>query len=198
MPRPGHRRLGGHPGGRAPSRSASCRSTRARASAATASRSTRPTWPGSPAATPAGRFRLVELAQDINAEMPDYVDRAASSTPSTPAGSRCGTPTSSPSASPTSRTSVTSASPRPCEVLAQLARRGVRVRFHDPFVDRVSRARPAAAPHAGSRRRSAAGVDAVALLTPHDQYDLESGDASMPGWSSTPATRSAAATTTRW
>ena len=74
--RPRHRRLGGHRRGRRPSRSGSCGSPRARASAATACRSTRATCPGRVrAARSAASFRFVELANDINDHMPDYVVR---------------------------------------------------------------------------------------------------------------------------
>jgi UDP-N-acetyl-D-glucosamine dehydrogenase len=56
--------------------------------------------------------------------------------------------------------------------LAQLARRGLQVSFHDPFVTRLRS-------HQLNLRRSAltsanlAAADLVVLLTPHSSYDLE-------------------------
>ncbi len=58
------------------------------------------------------------------------------------------------------------------ETLAQLARRGVQVSYHDPFVPRLTS-------HQLSLRRSAltaanlAAADLVVVLTPHSTYDLE-------------------------
>jgi UDP-N-acetyl-D-glucosamine dehydrogenase len=57
-------------------------------------------------------------------------------------------------------------------VMSILQRRGVKLTFHDPFVEVVA---------VGGRRlarteltpRAVAGADLVALLTPHSTYDLE-------------------------
>jgi UDP-N-acetyl-D-glucosamine dehydrogenase len=57
-------------------------------------------------------------------------------------------------------------------VLEQLARRGARITFHDPFVRRVDR-------HGLRLRRTALSdtalrsADCVVVLTPHDSYDLD-------------------------
>ena len=58
-----------------PSRSATCASPRAPASAATACPSTRATCRGGSAARSGQTFRFVELANDVNDHMPDYVVR---------------------------------------------------------------------------------------------------------------------------
>jgi UDP-N-acetyl-D-glucosamine dehydrogenase len=116
-------------------------------------------------------FRLVELAQDINAEMPAYVTRRIIDA----LGERgialrdahvlaLGV-TYKPDVGDLRESAAV-------ETLAQLARRGVRVSFHDPFVQRLSH-------HHLNLRRTAltsaniASADMVVLLTPHTSYDLE-------------------------
>ena len=117
------------------------------------------------------RFRLVELAQDINTEMPTYVTRRIVDA----LGER-GVPLRD------ARVLVLGASYKPnvgdlresaaVKTMAQLARRGVRVSFHDPHVARVH--------EDGLRLRrcrltktALQEADAVAILTPHDDYDLD-------------------------
>ncbi len=117
-------------------------------------------------------FKLVEMAQDINAGMPEYVasriidalnDRGVSVKDA--------------------RVLVLGVTYKPdvgdvresaaIEVMAKLSRRGAQVRFHDPFVTEV-------AEHGLKLRRSALtsaalrDADLVAVLTPHGSYDLDS------------------------
>jgi UDP-N-acetyl-D-glucosamine dehydrogenase len=117
------------------------------------------------------RFRLVELAQDINAAMPDFVTRRIIDT----LGERgvalrdakvlaLGV-TYKPNVGDLRESAAV-------ETLAQLVRRGVQVTFHDPFVARLDS-------HGLRLRRTRLGraaleaVDAVAVLTPHDSYDFD-------------------------
>ena len=117
------------------------------------------------------RFRLVELAQDINADMPDYVTRRIVDA----LGTR-GVPLRD------ARVLALGVTYKPnvgdlresaaVRTLAQLARRGVDVRFHDPYVAKVE--------SAGLRlrrtrlsNRAIREADAVIVLTPHDSYDFD-------------------------
>ena len=117
------------------------------------------------------RFRLVELAQDINAEMPDYVCRRIVDS----LGERG-------IALRDARVLALGVTYKPnvgdlresaaVETLAQLARRGVEVSYHDPFVARLD------TDGLALRRTRLSGkalraADAVVVLTPHDVYDLE-------------------------
>lgn len=116
-------------------------------------------------------FRLVELAQDINAEMPTYVTRRIIDA----LGERG-------VALRDAKVLALGVTYKPdvgdlresaaVETLAQLARRGLQVSYHDPFVPRLRS-------HQLNLRRSAltsanlAAADLVVLLTPHSSYDLE-------------------------
>jgi UDP-N-acetyl-D-glucosamine dehydrogenase len=117
-------------------------------------------------------FRLVETAQDINANMPSYV-----ATRVVDALSDHGKPikgakvfalgvTYKPDVGDLRESAAV-------EVLARLSRKGARVAFHDPFVSEVR-------DHGVYLRRSALsraaleGADIVLLLTPHSTYDLDS------------------------
>jgi UDP-N-acetyl-D-glucosamine dehydrogenase len=116
-------------------------------------------------------FRLVELAQDINAEMPAYVTRRIIDA----LGERG-------IALRDARVLALGVTYKPdvgdlresaaVEALAQLARRGVQVAYHDPYVQRLRS-------HNLNLRRAAltpaniAAADMVVLLTPHTSYDLE-------------------------
>jgi nucleotide sugar dehydrogenase len=116
-------------------------------------------------------FRLVELARDLNAQMPEYVARrvveAINAHGKSVRGARVlalGV-TYKPNVGDIRESAAIS-------VLGLLARKGARVAFHDPFVSRVD--------HEGLRlRRSALTRDAlekadcVVILTPHDSYDLD-------------------------
>ena len=117
------------------------------------------------------RFRLVELAQDINAEMPDYVTRrivdalGARGVALRDARVLALGVTYKPNVGDLRESAAV-------ETLAQLSRRGVRVSFHDPYVDRV-RSNGLQLNRTRLTAKAIAQADAVALLTPHDQYDLD-------------------------
>jgi UDP-N-acetyl-D-glucosamine dehydrogenase len=117
------------------------------------------------------QFRILEQAQDVNAHMPGWV------------ASRIGEALNE-HAKPLKRARVlvlgvaykpdvgdVRESPS-LRVMGALARRGVKLSFHDPFVDAVT---------VDGRRlarteltaRAVAGADLVALLVPHSSYDLE-------------------------
>jgi len=116
-------------------------------------------------------YRLVELAMDINEAMPEYVVRRIGDA----LGDRGVTLRGA-------RVLVLGVTYKPnvgdlresaaVEVLRRLHTKGADVRFHDPFVAKLN---------AGgfSRSRSAltsaalARSDCVAVLTPHDSYDLD-------------------------
>ena len=117
------------------------------------------------------RFRLVELAQDINAEMPDYVTRRiVDALGERGVALRDATVlalgvTYKPNVGDLRESAA-------IETLVQLTRRGVRVSFHDPYVSRIQ--------SNGLRLRrtrlTAKAVheaDAVVVLTPHDVYDFD-------------------------
>jgi nucleotide sugar dehydrogenase len=114
-------------------------------------------------------FRLVELAQDINAQMPTYVATRIVDTLNdrgvTIRGARVlGLGVTYKANVGDIRESAA------IEVLANLQRRGAEVLYSDPFVDEVS--------EHGLNLRSVTlddhllrSVDCVALLTPHDVFD---------------------------
>jgi UDP-N-acetyl-D-glucosamine dehydrogenase len=119
----------------------------------------------------AGRpFRLVELAQDINTEMPTYVaDRITdilNDRGKAVRGARIlalGV-TYKPDVGDLRESAAV-------RVLARLRRRGAEVSFHDPFIERLHDE------HLHLERialndRAFDGVDLVALLTAHSSYDL--------------------------
>jgi UDP-N-acetyl-D-glucosamine dehydrogenase len=116
-------------------------------------------------------FRILELAEDVNSQMPAYV-----ATRVTDALNAAGTPIHNASVfalgvtyKPDVGDIRESAAIR---VLAHLQRRGARVMFHDPFIERIDE-------HGVDLRRrpltdkALAAADCVLLLTPHDTYDIE-------------------------
>jgi UDP-N-acetyl-D-glucosamine dehydrogenase len=116
-------------------------------------------------------FRLVELAQDVNTQMPAYVANrvveAVNARGRSVKGARIlalGV-TYKPNVGDIRESAAIS-------VLEQLARRGATVAFHDPFVSRVHhgalRLRRSALTHEAIER-----ADCVLVLTPHDSYDLD-------------------------
>jgi UDP-N-acetyl-D-glucosamine dehydrogenase len=116
-------------------------------------------------------FRLVELAQDINAQMPSYVANRVVAALNMRGMSVKGARvlalgvTYKPNVGDIRESAAIA-------VLEQLHRKGARLAFHDPFVSQVSRGTL-------RLRRSAFTADAlkradcVLVLTPHDMYDLE-------------------------
>jgi UDP-N-acetyl-D-glucosamine dehydrogenase len=116
-------------------------------------------------------FKMVEMAQDINAAMPDYVATRIVDALNDRGLSVKG-----------ARVLVLGVTYKPdvgdvresaaIEVIAKLARRGADVRFHDPFVTEVHehglRLKRRALTAAALRE-----ADIVAVLTPHSAYDLD-------------------------
>jgi UDP-N-acetyl-D-glucosamine dehydrogenase len=116
-------------------------------------------------------FRLVELAQDINAQMPSYVAQRLVDALNEHGRSVKG-----------ARVLALGVTYKPdvgdvresasIDVLDRISRKGAVVSFHDPYVDEVH--------HGGLRLRRRAltrsalrRADVVALLTPHSTYDLD-------------------------
>src|SRR5919197_4767953 len=117
------------------------------------------------------QFRILEQAQDINAQMPGWVAARISE-----ALNEQSKPLKR------ARVLVLGVAYKPdvgdirespsLRVMSVLERRGVDLAFHDPFVDavevagqRLARTEPTA--------EAVAGADLVALLTPHSEYDLD-------------------------
>ena len=117
------------------------------------------------------QFRILEQAQDVNAQMPGWVGRRIGEALNEHAKPLKG-----------ARVLVLGVTYKPdvgdvrespsLRVMATLARRGARLAFHDPFVAEVT---------VDGRRlarteltaKAVARADLVALLTPHSAYDLE-------------------------
>jgi nucleotide sugar dehydrogenase len=117
------------------------------------------------------QFRILEQAQDVNAHMPGWVAARIGEALNEHAKALKG-----------ARVLVLGVAYKPdvgdvrespsLRVMSALARRGVKLAFHDPFVDAVT---------VDGRRlarteltaRAVASADLVALLTPHSSYDLE-------------------------
>jgi UDP-N-acetyl-D-glucosamine dehydrogenase len=120
----------------------------------------------------AGRqFRILEEAEDINAQMPAYVaarigdvlndrGRALRDAHVLVLGIAYKPDVGDIRESPSLR------------VIQMLQRKGASVTFHDPYIDAVS-ANGGRLARIELTRRSVAGADCVALLTPHRLYDLE-------------------------
>jgi UDP-N-acetyl-D-glucosamine dehydrogenase len=116
-------------------------------------------------------FRLVEMAQDINAQMPTYVTQRVTETLNDRGLSIKGARifalgvTYKPNVGDIRESAA-------IETLGLLKRRGARVSYHDPFVARLD-------DHGLRLRRTALtaqsldAADCVLLLTPHDTYDLD-------------------------
>ena len=120
----------------------------------------------------AGRpFRLVELAQDINTEMPAYVaGRIAEALNDHGKAVRDARILALGVAYKPDVGDIRESAP--VQVLARLQRRGAELSFHDPFIDHVDE-------HGIDLHRipvldeeALGAADCVALLTPHSSYDL--------------------------
>jgi len=116
-------------------------------------------------------LRLVETAHDVNAQMPAHVvgrvAEALSARGKALNGARVlavGV-TFKPNVGDIRESAAV-------EVLAQLQRKGARVSFHDPFVDRVERG-ALKLKRVALTERALHDADCVLLLTPHDSYDIE-------------------------
>jgi nucleotide sugar dehydrogenase len=116
-------------------------------------------------------YRLVELAQDINAQMPAYVAGRvmealnASGLPVKGASVLALGVTYKPDVGDIRESAAIA-------VLEHLHRKGARIAFHDPHVAQISsgglRVRRSAL-----NARTLAAADCVVILTPHSSYDLE-------------------------
>jgi UDP-N-acetyl-D-glucosamine dehydrogenase len=116
-------------------------------------------------------FRLVELAQDINAQMPSYVAQrlvdAVNERGLSVKGARVlalGV-TYKPDVGDVRESAS-------IEVLQKLARKGAVVSFHDPYVERLQHGELDLSGTALTPA-SLRGADVVALLTPHSTYDVD-------------------------
>lgn len=117
------------------------------------------------------QFRILEQAQDINAQMPGYV------------ASRIGEALNEVGkATKGANILILGVAYKPdvgdirespaLKVMSHLGRRGARVEFHDPYVPMITLdARPI--DRTELTRRVIAEADCVALLTPHRGYDLD-------------------------
>jgi UDP-N-acetyl-D-glucosamine dehydrogenase len=117
------------------------------------------------------QFRILEQAQDVNAQMPGWVAARIGEALNEHAKPLKG-----------ARVLVLGVAYKPdvgdvrespsLRVMAALARRGVKLRFHDPFVDAVTVNGKRLA-RTELTAGAVSGADLVALLTPHSSYDLD-------------------------
>ena len=117
------------------------------------------------------QYRILEQAQDINAQMPSYVCSRISE-----ALNDVGKPVKG------AHILVLGVSYKPdvgdvrespsVKVMTHLKRRGAIVAFHDPYVDSVD-VNGGAIARVELTHRAVAAADCIALLTPHRAYDLD-------------------------
>lgn len=116
------------------------------------------------------QFRILEQAQDINAQMPGYVAARIGDALNDVGKAVKG-----------ARILVLGVAYKPdvgdirespaLKVLAVLRKRGAKVAFHDPYVESLS-VEGLPVPRAELTRRAMVEADCVAILTPHQLYDL--------------------------
>jgi UDP-N-acetyl-D-glucosamine dehydrogenase len=117
------------------------------------------------------QFRILEQAQDINAQMPGWVAARIGEALNEQAKPLKG-----------GRVLVLGVAYKPdvgdvrespaLRVMSVLERRGAKLSFHDPFVPAV-KVNGRSLSRAELTTRAVAGADCVALLTPHSSYDLD-------------------------
>ena len=119
----------------------------------------------------AGRqFRMLELAEDVNGQMPTYVAQ------------RIGDALNDAGKAlklarilvlgVTYKADVGDLRESPAlKVIGQLLRRGAEVSFHDPYVLEIT-VNSTILAHSELTERHVAGADCVAILTPHHAYDM--------------------------
>jgi UDP-N-acetyl-D-glucosamine dehydrogenase len=117
------------------------------------------------------QFRILEQAQDINAQMPGWVAARIGEALNEQAKPLKG-----------ARVLVLGVAYKPdvgdvrespaLRVMSVLERRGAKLSFHDPFVPAV-KVNGRSLTRAELTARAVAGADCVALLTPHSSYDLD-------------------------
>jgi UDP-N-acetyl-D-glucosamine dehydrogenase len=117
------------------------------------------------------QFRILEQAEDVNAQMPGYVASRIGD-----ALNEVGKPVKGAKIlvlGVTYKSDVGDLRESPAiRVMTALHRRGASVSFHDPFVDAVTM-NGSVLPRTELAQRPIATADCVALLTPHSMYDLE-------------------------
>jgi UDP-N-acetyl-D-glucosamine dehydrogenase len=117
------------------------------------------------------QFRILEQAEDVNAQMPAYVASRIGE-----ALNDVGKPVRGAKIlilGVTYKADVGDLRESPAlRVMAALNRRGAHVAFHDPFVEAVA-LNGSTVPRTELTQRPVASADCVALLTPHSAYDLE-------------------------
>jgi UDP-N-acetyl-D-glucosamine dehydrogenase len=115
-------------------------------------------------------FRLVELAQDINSQMPEYVTRRIIDTLNEQGTSIKGAKllvlgvTYKPNVGDVRESAAV-------KVVARLAAKGAAVSFHDPFVESIDE-NELHLDRVELTSETIAEADGVLLLTPHDSYDV--------------------------
>ncbi len=120
----------------------------------------------------AGRpYRLVELAQDINAEMPSYVASRIAEALNDRGKALNGARILALGVTYKEDVGDTRESAA-IQVLARLHRKGAHLTFHDPFIERIEE-HGFHLERVELERQAFEGVDLVALLTPHAVYDLD-------------------------
>ncbi|HXF56620.1 MAG TPA: nucleotide sugar dehydrogenase [Actinomycetota bacterium] len=120
----------------------------------------------------AGRqFRILEEAQDINAQMPAYVAARIGEALNEAGRALKGADILVLGVSYKPDIGDVRESPA-VRVMYHLLRRGARVSFHDPYVPEVA-VNGRALARADLTNRAVANADCVALLTPHRAYDLD-------------------------
>jgi UDP-N-acetyl-D-glucosamine dehydrogenase len=117
------------------------------------------------------QFRILEQAQDINAQMPAYVARRIGDVLNEQGKAVNGAKVLVLGVSYKADVGDTRESPA-LQVMTHLVRRGARLAFHDPYVDAVAFDGSQLTRTALSAR-SLADSDCVAILTPHKAYDLD-------------------------
>jgi UDP-N-acetyl-D-glucosamine dehydrogenase len=117
------------------------------------------------------QFRILEQAEDVNAQMPGYVATrigdALNDAGKAVKGARIFV------MGVTYKSDVGDLRESPAvKVMTALHRRGASVTFHDPFIDELT-VNGSILPRTELAHRPLATADCVALLTPHSTYDLE-------------------------
>jgi nucleotide sugar dehydrogenase len=117
------------------------------------------------------QFRILEQAQDVNAHMPGWVAARIGEALNEHAKPLKGAKVLVLGVAYKPDVGDVRESPS-LRVMSALARRGVKLAFHDPFVDAVTLDGKRLA-RTELTARAVAGADLVALLVPHSSYDLE-------------------------
>ncbi|MDQ3956729.1 MAG: nucleotide sugar dehydrogenase [Actinomycetota bacterium] len=117
------------------------------------------------------QFRILEEAQDINAQMPSYVTSRIGDALNEDKKSVKGARILVLGASYKADVGDVRESPA-LKIMALLMKRGARVSFHDPYLDSVV-VNGEVIPRTELTHRAMSGADLVAVLTPHSAYDLD-------------------------